>query len=355
MGPCRFKYSVFAQGEGFTSSKHRNLACGSLPIFLEYNPHDTYYGRFLEPDVHYKRIRYSLRSNATDQDDGGTCVCSDLDQVTSWALSHDEQAKAIGAKARSFAENVIGREMVELYVVALLRETAKLQQLAKYDIKSVLSEVHGQESFQAPKGKPLKSPQDLLTRFRDVDDAMEHTEEWSRRESAILTAIASMDGKPCPKTTCTKCCGNPSSLRSNPNRIVRSPCGQTKAINTKECPAHSAVSTDPWHRDSMRSLNNQKALRSVKQYPSEVVPVTVSGQEPAWKQWLRSKDRGAVGHSLPHDATDMQEQPNTHPVVKHKKYGRGNEIKPSGPWANKLLTQKAHSDPLAGRAVIRTQ
>ena len=49
--------AVFAQGEGYTSSKHRTLGCGSLPLFLEYNSHDTYYGRFLEEGRHYKRLR----------------------------------------------------------------------------------------------------------------------------------------------------------------------------------------------------------------------------------------------------------------------------------------------------------
>ena len=143
MGMGRFKGAVFAQGEGFTSSKHRTLGTGSLPIFLEYNAHDTYYARHLQHDVHYKRIRYSLRSNATDMDDGGSCVCADLDYMTSWLLRHDAEAKEIGENARTFAQTVLSRQMVESYVLAVLREAADLEKRTKYNIEAVVREVHG--------------------------------------------------------------------------------------------------------------------------------------------------------------------------------------------------------------------
>jgi len=151
--------AIFAQGEGYTSSKHRTLGCGSLPVFLEYNTHDTYYGRWLEADTHYKRLRYSLSPNATDQvgcaagiarpkrrrcsspllpafdhlspllplqDDGGSCICGDLEKVAAWALNHDAEAQAIGARARAFATRVLGRPMVEAYLLAVLAETVRV-------------------------------------------------------------------------------------------------------------------------------------------------------------------------------------------------------------------------------------
>jgi hypothetical protein len=43
--------------------------------------------------------------------------------VTAWALAHDNEAKAIGAKARLFAEKVLGRDMLEAYIVTVLTET----------------------------------------------------------------------------------------------------------------------------------------------------------------------------------------------------------------------------------------
>jgi hypothetical protein len=74
---------------------------------------------------------------------------------------------------------------------AIHTHQAKLQSRTKYDYKAVLSEIHGQEPFQSPNGKPLASYQDVVRRFNDVDDYLNHTEEWSRREAQITTAIAS--------------------------------------------------------------------------------------------------------------------------------------------------------------------
>ena len=45
MDTCQYKLAVFAQGYGFTSAKERNLACGSVPVFLEKDTQDTYFGR----------------------------------------------------------------------------------------------------------------------------------------------------------------------------------------------------------------------------------------------------------------------------------------------------------------------
>jgi len=59
------------------------------------------------------------------QDDGGTCVCGDLDRIALWASQHEHEAKGIGAKARSFAEKVLGKPLVEAYLVAVLKETVK--------------------------------------------------------------------------------------------------------------------------------------------------------------------------------------------------------------------------------------
>jgi len=260
MGMCRFKVAVFAQGEGFTSSKHRTLGCGSLPVFLEYNAHDTYYGRFLTPGVHYKRVRYSLRANATDQDDGGTCVCGDLDRIASWASQHEHEAKGIGAKARSFAEKVLGKPLVEAYLVAVLKETASLQRLANYDIAAVLREVQ--------LGQPaITSPRELLKRFALVDDERNRTEAWERREGPLNAAVASMEGRPCPANACAKCCGH-ASTRENPSTLVRSPCGKKRTFLPPPelaCAIALHSDRDPWGRefDLQRTKQQQQSTLEV--------------------------------------------------------------------------------------------
>jgi hypothetical protein len=68
---------VFAQGEGFTSSKqalrwcpaachdwslstplyNQVLACGSLPLFLSHDAQDSYFGRWLKNGKHFKLLR----------------------------------------------------------------------------------------------------------------------------------------------------------------------------------------------------------------------------------------------------------------------------------------------------------
>lgn len=268
--------------------------------------------------------------------------------------------------------------MLEKYIVAVLTETvisllkvsthsafllmlsvslqAKLQSLTKYNYKAVLSEVHGQEPFQAPLGKPLVSHQDVVKRFNEVDDHLNHTEEWSRREAQIVTAIAAFEGKPCPRTTCSKCCGN-AALRASPNRIVRSPCGKTQPIATDQCPAAKTSSgldsRDPWQRESLQSLK-QQAMRPVRQQaPQSFSDMTSAGgavssqsaREPAWKQWLKTKSEKSV---------DNPSIESKHPEgALRQRYSRGNHIKPSGTWGNKVMTEMTGSDPLAGRKRVR--
>ena len=71
MHSCRFKYPVFIQGEGYTSSKQRILACGSMPMFLDHDEHDSYYDRWLTPNFHYRVLNK-------------TRVCTDLAQNVWW-------------------------------------------------------------------------------------------------------------------------------------------------------------------------------------------------------------------------------------------------------------------------------
>tara|TARA_A100001015_G_scaffold273672_1_gene329358 strand:+ start:2937 stop:3998 length:1062 start_codon:yes stop_codon:yes gene_type:complete len=113
MAHCRTKLPVFAQGEGYTSSKQRVLACGSLPVFLSHDEMDSYFGRWLVENKHYKNIRPES-------------VCDDLKRVVWWAVEHDEAAQRIGVNARRFATRVLSEHMVHLYLLAMLQEISKL-------------------------------------------------------------------------------------------------------------------------------------------------------------------------------------------------------------------------------------
>ena len=62
MHACRHKVALFAQGEGYTSSKQRLLACGSLPVFLAHDAMDSYYGRWC---VGWGRVRGLVRWGCT--------------------------------------------------------------------------------------------------------------------------------------------------------------------------------------------------------------------------------------------------------------------------------------------------
>ena len=160
MRMCRSKYPVFAQGEGYTSSKQRVLGCGSLPLFLEHDGMDSYFGRWLVENKHYKVIslrsfvhslvlfagfRWSVRSlwfvlsvsvgalskgnnlcakrhmNEQYQALRPESVCDDLKRVVWWAVEHDEMAQRIGVNARRFATRILGEHMVHMYLLAMLQ------------------------------------------------------------------------------------------------------------------------------------------------------------------------------------------------------------------------------------------
>jgi len=98
---------------------------------------------------------------------------------------------------------------------------ASLQAQGGYDFGAVMREVHGADPEQgAPGGRPIDSFGEVKRRFAVADDAQNKTEVWERREGSLNAAIATMEGRPCPKDACAKCCGHPN-LRSNPTKLVR--------------------------------------------------------------------------------------------------------------------------------------
>jgi hypothetical protein len=71
--PFVFFVSHLHKGYGYTSAKERNLACGSVPIFLEKDDVDTYFGRWLMEGTHFKRLRPDS-------------MCDDLDDTIDWVI-----------------------------------------------------------------------------------------------------------------------------------------------------------------------------------------------------------------------------------------------------------------------------
>lgn len=62
---ARYKLALFMQGEGYTSSKQRDLASGSCPVFVEQSADDTFYGRFLKEGKHFVRVPVDPGPNQT--------------------------------------------------------------------------------------------------------------------------------------------------------------------------------------------------------------------------------------------------------------------------------------------------
>ena len=126
MAMCRHKMPVFAQGEGYTSSKQRVLACGGLPAFLNHDQMDSYFGRWLGRNKHYKELRPDS-------------VCEDLKNLVWWVQEHDAMAERVGVNARRFATRVLGEEMVHQYLLHVLKEVAAL---LRYPVADAWRSVH---------------------------------------------------------------------------------------------------------------------------------------------------------------------------------------------------------------------
>ena len=182
MDACQYKFAVFAQGFGYTSAKERILGCGSVPIFLERDNVDTYFGRWLKEGVHFKRLNPET-------------MCEDLDEVIQWIIDHDAEARRIGEASRQFAETILSKEMLNGYIVAMLQEISTLQKHApiltgmgppltadnighRFDVASTTSEDHQQKGAtkDGHKGGPVDA------------------------------ALAALQHRPCPKDRCSRCC-----------------------------------------------------------------------------------------------------------------------------------------------------
>ena len=94
------------------------LASGSCPVFTELTGHDTYYGRFLRENVHYKRVAVLNESQQQCGHPPGACVnCPDLAAHVNWAAQHDnDAAAACGARAKAFSGALLSRRMLLDYL-----------------------------------------------------------------------------------------------------------------------------------------------------------------------------------------------------------------------------------------------
>jgi len=177
MHMCKHKVAIFAQGEGFTSSKQRVLACGSVPTFLSHDKMDSYFGRWLVPNKHYKLLRPGK-------------VCEDLKNIVWWTEEHDDKAEQIGVNARRFATRILGEEMVHQYLLHVLKEVANLmtykakdalrlvpKQLEKLNALpatvaklEAMKEKNGPRSTYALENIVKLTPQTIATSFRDREE-----------------------------------------------------------------------------------------------------------------------------------------------------------------------------------------
>lgn len=122
-------------------------------MFAELHGHDTYFGRFLTQDVHYKRIgvtpipegkRCTEAKNGGASKGGGCAHCGDMAAIIRWAAANDAAAKACADSASTLAHGIFSRRMLLEYVLVVLQETAKLQG-GEYDVGVVVAQVHGEE------------------------------------------------------------------------------------------------------------------------------------------------------------------------------------------------------------------
>jgi len=73
-----------------------------MPLFLSHDGMDSYFGRWLKPNKHYKLVRPEH-------------ICDDLKNAVWWATEHDDMAAQIGVNARRFATRVCAQLIANVW------------------------------------------------------------------------------------------------------------------------------------------------------------------------------------------------------------------------------------------------
>jgi len=257
MEPCKSRVAAFVQGESRLSfgGKQRALACGSVPLFVAHDATDSYFGKFLRRNYHFVEVLPLHRKQSSDngipewqqeQEQQGAYrnvnssaptanparstsssaeaakrLCGDVDKVVEWVnLNEGKAAQGIGKQARRFATTLLGPRMVHEYLLSVLNEVARLQQLHYRPSAS-----SGASSSSLPPASPPPSPRYAWGSVAGGKNMKRVTRESlvgmveaggmgsASKGGALEALIAVWQGARCPKERCPRCCEAPATGR----------------------------------------------------------------------------------------------------------------------------------------------
>lgn len=111
----RFKYQILVDGNSCAYSRAFWQLFSNCVIFKQESPNIQWYYKALTPYVHYIPVHHDF---------------GDLIEKMRWAEAHDKKIKTISKNAQKFASQNLRRADVSYYMVLLLREYAKRQQVS---------------------------------------------------------------------------------------------------------------------------------------------------------------------------------------------------------------------------------
>jgi len=105
----KYKFLMAVDGNTFVDRLPRLMSSGSVPFRA--GLHGEWFDEWLKPKEHYLQIDLAYKT---------------LEDTLSWALLHDEEAKAIGKRAQKFALTRLRKEDMACYMYRLLLEYAAI-------------------------------------------------------------------------------------------------------------------------------------------------------------------------------------------------------------------------------------
>lgn len=109
-----YKYQILVDGNSCAYSRAFWQLFSNCVIFKQESPNVQWFYKALEPYVHYIPVHHDF---------------GDLIEKMRWAESHDKEVRAISKNAQKFASQNLRKVDVSYYMVLLLREYAKRQQV----------------------------------------------------------------------------------------------------------------------------------------------------------------------------------------------------------------------------------
>jgi len=105
----KYKYLMAVDGNTFVDRLPRLMSSGSVPFRAGLQ--GEWFEEWLKPKEHYLHIDLAYEN---------------LEETLTWALEHDEEAKAIGKRAQEFALTRLRKEDMACYMYRLLLEFAAI-------------------------------------------------------------------------------------------------------------------------------------------------------------------------------------------------------------------------------------